>query len=202
MTWADFYLVCFLVGFLLSAVSFFTSHAHTHAGGGHEHGGHANGGHSHGHLHAHPHGHAHSAESTFSFFNFATGSAFLAWFGGAGFLLTRYASMWAWAALAVALLFGLAGAGLVFWFVAKFLLKHERDLDPADYEMIGVLGRLSSPIREGGVGEMIFSRAGGRRVSAARSEDGRPIPRDTEVVVTRYESGIAYVRRWDELLNE
>jgi membrane protein implicated in regulation of membrane protease activity len=193
MTWADFYLLCFLVGFLLSAISFFSSHPHTHA-----HGGHVNGGHGHSHAHLH----AHNAESTFSFFNFATGSAFLAWFGGAGFLLTRYASMWVWAALAVAVLFGLAGAGLVFWFVAKFLLKHERDLDPADYEMIGVLGRLSSPIREGGVGEMIFSRAGGRRVSAARSEDGRAIPRDTEVVVTRYESGIAYVRRWDELLNE
>ena len=38
--------------------------------------------------------------------------------------------------------------------------------------MIGVLGRLSSPIRPGGTGEMIYSQEGTRRVAGARSEDG------------------------------
>ena len=33
MTWTDFYLVCFLVGFLLSAVSFLFGSAHLHFGG-------------------------------------------------------------------------------------------------------------------------------------------------------------------------
>jgi hypothetical protein len=28
------------------------------------------------------------------------------------------------------------------------------------------------------------------------------IPRDTEVVITRFEKGIAYVRRWDEISGE
>ena len=33
----------------------------------------------------------------------------------------------------------------------------------------------------------------------ARSDEGFAIPKGTEVVVTRYEQGIAYVRPWEEL---
>jgi hypothetical protein len=64
-----------------------------------------------------------------------------------------------------------------------------------------VLGKLSMPIREGGTGEIVFSQEGTRRCAGARSEDGSPIDKRTEVIVTRYEKGIAYVRRWDEQLN-
>ena len=81
-------------------------------------------------------------------------------------------------------------------------MEQEQHLDPADYEMVGVLGRVSSPIRAGGTGELIYARDGGRRASPARSDDDSPIPRDTEVVVTRFEKGVAYVRRWDELSGE
>jgi len=87
----------------------------------------------------------------------------------------------------------------VFWFVAKVLMASERDLDPADYDPIGALGRASSVIRAGGTGELIYSQQGSRRSVAARSEEGVAIPKGTEVVITRYEKGIAYVRRWDEL---
>ena len=81
----------------------------------------------------------------------------------------------------------------------KVLLRHDRDLDPADYEMVGVLGRLSTNLRENGTAEMLFSQDGMRRVASARSEDGRAIARGVEVVVTRYERGIAYVRAWEEV---
>jgi len=45
---------------------------------------------------------------------------------------------------------------------------------------------------------MSFSQAGVRRSSAARSEDGTPLERGVDVIVTRYDKGIAYVRRWDD----
>jgi hypothetical protein len=87
MTWATFYLVCFLVGLALSALSFLLGslnihvHGHVHLDIGHGHAaGQAAGG-------AHAHG-SHSADA--SWFNFGTITAFLAWFGGAGFLLTNY----------------------------------------------------------------------------------------------------------------
>jgi hypothetical protein len=41
-----------------------------------------------------------------------------------------------------------------------------------------------------------------RRVSGARSDDGTAIPKGTEVVVERYEKGIAYVRRWEDMEQE
>ena len=198
MTWADFYLVCFLVGLILSAVSFLFGSAHVHfphhGGGAHVHLGH-------GHA-PHPHlgkGGTGQRGTDVSFFNFGTATAFLAWFGGAGFLLTRYSSIWIWWALTGAVLAGLTGAAVVFWFVAKLLMGSERDLDPADYDLIGALGRLSTNIREGGTGEMIFSQQGSRRSIGARNDGGGAIPKGTEVVITRYEKGIAYVRRWDEL---
>ena len=185
MSWETFYFFCFCVGFLCSLVSFLagTTHLHLHLPRG-----------FHGHV-----GHGGGKGSAESPINFGTIAAFLAWFGGAGYLLSRYSSVWALVALGLALLSGLGGAAAVFWFLFKVLLKHDRDLDPADYEMVGVLGRLSTTVRENGTGEMIFSQDGVRRAASARSEDGRPIARGVEVVVTRYERGIAYVRPWDEM---
>jgi len=99
----------------------------------------------------------------------------------------------------VAIVVGLLGAAFVFLFVVKFLLKHDRELDPADFDRVGVLGHIISPIREGGTGEIIFSQAGTRHTCGARSESGEALSKGTEVIVTRYEHGIAYVRRWEEL---
>jgi membrane protein implicated in regulation of membrane protease activity len=132
-------------------------------------------------------------------FNLGTVAAFLAWFGGTGYLLMEYSSLWFGLALIVSTVSGLGGAAIVFFFLAKVLMKHEKDLDAADYDMIGVLGHLSLPIRAGGTGEMVYTQAGTRRVAGARAESGAAIPKGVEVVVTRYEKGIAYVRPFDEL---
>ncbi|HEY4962599.1 MAG TPA: hypothetical protein VII29_17200 [Terriglobales bacterium] len=188
MTWAMFYLVCFLVGVTLSALSFLGGsfhlpHFHVHVP----------------HVHV-PHGGAHGGSGgEMPFLNFGTVTAFLAWFGGSGYLLTRYSSFMVAGVLTLAVIAGLVGAMIVFWFVAKLLLKHDRELDPADYERVGVLARISSPVREGGTGEIIFSQEGTRNTCGARSENSEALPRGTEVIVTRYEHGIAYVRRWEEL---
>jgi hypothetical protein len=68
--------------------------------------------------------------------------------------------------------------------------------------MVGVLGRVSVSIREQGTGEIIYSQAGTRRTCGARGEEGKAIAKGTEVVVTRYEKGIAYVRLWTEMSGE
>jgi membrane protein implicated in regulation of membrane protease activity len=137
-----------------------------------------------------------------SWFNFGTISAFLAWFGGTGYLLQHVYGMWFVVALSIATVSGLAAASVVFWFLAKVLMRRESALDPADYEMVGVLGRISIPIRAGGTGELIFSQEGTRRCSGARAEDGVAIRKGAEVIVTRYEKGIAYVRPWEDPLGE
>jgi membrane protein implicated in regulation of membrane protease activity len=213
MTWSDFYLICFVVGFLLSAVSFVVGglHGHLHLphfpdAGGHDFGGHVDVGHA---PAGHSTGAAHSAagghsgdQSPVSPFNFVTLTAFLAWFGGTGYLITRFSSIWFALGLLIALGAGLFGAAIVFLFLTRVLISHEENMDAADYEMIGVLGRISMPIRENGTGEIIYSQAGTRRTCGARSENGNALEKGAEIVVTRYDKGIAYVRLWEEMNSE
>ncbi len=158
MTFADWYLLCFIVGFALSVLSFLLGDFHLHlphfGHGMHLHLGHGSGGDGAAHG-----GHAHGA-SELPVINFGTVAAFLAWFGGVGFLPTRH-------------------SGLL---------------------VLPVV--VTSNIRQGGTGEMVFSQRGGGHTSGARSENGDAIERGTEVVITRYEKGIAYVRLWEEMKNE
>ena len=151
-----------------------------------------------GNAHAAASGH-HEQGSGVSPFNFVTLTAFLAWFGGTGYLLTRYSGLWIGFGLLASVASGLVGASIIFVFLSKVLISEEENMDPADYEMVGVLGRISSSIREGGTGEMVYTQMGTRRVCGTRSEDGSAIAKGTEVVVTRYEKGIAYVHLWSEM---
>jgi membrane protein implicated in regulation of membrane protease activity len=191
MTWADFYLICFILGFILSLLSLLGSwhlhlpHMHLDMGGGHAHAPDAGGGDA----------------GEIAPINFGTVTAFLAWFGGTGYVLARFYNFWFLVALGIACAVGLGGATIVFFFLAKVLIRNDEELNPADYDMVGVLGTISSNIRPSGTGEMIFSQAGTRRAAPARSDDGVEIAKGTEVVVTRYERGVAYVRPWDELTN-
>src|SRR5271170_3951338 len=165
MSWEMFYLICFGVGLALTVVSLAGGfHPHLHFG-----------------LHRGVHiGHAHATGSHgVSPVNGFTLTAFLCWFGGAGYLLERYGGFVTPAILVLA--------------------PHDKALTAEETEMTGVIGRVSGTIRGDGTGEILYSQNGARRCSPARSDNGHPIARDMEVVVMRYERGVAYVRRWDEV---
>ena len=210
MTWTDFYLICFIVGFTISLVSLLVGVFHVDLPGNWDnflhpaHGvGHmqsmglhgAHGLHGHGHLPGHPGGGFHVSP-----INFSTVMTFLAWFGGAGALLTAHFQAGLMLALVISSFVGLMGASLVFLFLVKVLLPHDRSMDPADYDMVGVLGSITVPVREhDGTGEMVYVQDGTRKSVAVRADDSKGIPSGEEVVVTRFEEGVAYVRRWVEL---
>ena len=211
-TWSDFYLICFAVGFCFSFLSFVLGgarfgrlhlpHFHGQVGGAHL---------PSAHIPTHAAGGAHGApgargatsragqSAEISPFNLITLTAFLAWFGGTGYLLTRYSTLRVGLGLLASIASGLIGGGIVFLFMSKVLMSPDENMDPADYEMAGVLGQVSSSIRAGGTGEIIYSQMNTRRTCGARSEDGSAIAKGTEVVVTRYEKGLAYVRSWTEM---
>jgi hypothetical protein len=212
MTWATFYLVCFLVGLFLSAFSLLGGMGHF---GGHIHIPHAPHLPAAGHMPhvAHlPHAGApgtHGASASASgggseipWWNGFSIMVFLCWFGAAGYLLTRYGTFVASAVLVIAAICGVAGGAIVFFFLAKVLMPHDRELTADETAVTGVVGRVTSPIREGGTGEIIYEQLGARRSASARSEDGQPIEKQEEVFVVRYEKGIAYVRRWEEVLQQ
>lgn len=207
MTWEHFYLACFLAGLLFSALSLlggmgrFGGHLHlTHTG----HLPHV------GHLPHAPHlphaSHAPGAtakgaargSSSIPWWNSFSMMIFLCWFGAAGYLLTRHGRFVTGVVLTFAILFGLAGGAIVFWFFAKVMLPHEHELGADETAVVGVVGRVSCAINARGTGEIVYEQLGARRSAPARSEDGGPISKEEEVFVVRYEKGIAYVRRWEE----
>jgi membrane protein implicated in regulation of membrane protease activity len=135
-------------------------------------------------------------------FNFASLMAFLAWFGGTGYLLTGGGHLSHLVVLALSAVVGIAGALIVLVFLTRVLLRHERVLQGSDFDMVGVLGRVTVPIRKGGTGEIVYSQERTRRSAGARSEAGEAIARGSEVVVTRYEGGLAYVRLWEDFARD
>ena len=138
MTWADIYLICFLVGFVLSAMAFlagactcasaapaFSRTLPRAAATG---------------MRWRP-----RRRSAFRISTSAPWPAFLAWFGGTGYLLARYSALWFLLALGIRFTerpgrrgHRVSGSGEGADAAREFL-------DPADYDMIGVLGTVTQP---------------------------------------------------------
>jgi len=189
MNWPQIFLGCFVIGFVFSVMSFVLGAVgvdlHAHAPFVH-----------------HPHVPHQVGKGGASPFNLATFMAFLAWFGGTGYLLTSRFGWVAIPALTVAVFSGFAGATIVFWVMAHVLWSPHENMRSADHRIIGALGRVNQSIRQDGIGEVIYSTGGIRRSCGARSADGAAIEKGTEVVVTAYDRGIASVRRWDDMNTE
>ncbi len=177
-----FYLICFVLGLVMSLLAVFGGLGRVHFG----------------HLHFHASTHHHHGGGL-SAINGFTLPAFLCWFGGAGYLLSTHSALITSIVLLLSVGSGLAAASVLYVVLFRLLLPREQVLSAEDTRMDGVVARVSDEIREGGIGEILFTQTGARRGSAARSDTGAPIPRGTEVVVLRYAKGIAYVSPLDEL---
>ena len=124
---------------------------------------------------------------------------FLCWFGAAGYLLTKYGSFVAGVVVVLAAICGIAGGAIIFIFLTRVLMPHDRELTADETDVVGVVGRVSSPIRAGGTGAIVYQQMGATRSAIARAEDGEAIGKEEEVYVIRHEKGIAYVKRWEDL---
>lgn len=145
--------------------------------------------------HASTHAHGTSANQV-SPFSLSTLSAFLTWFGAAGYLLTRYSPLAALAVTLSALVFGIIGGALFFTAVARYIVPRLTVLNPEDFRVQGAVARVTSTIQPGGIGEIVYALGGTRHADGARSESGALIERGTQVVILRIEKGIAYVEPW------
>jgi membrane protein implicated in regulation of membrane protease activity len=193
MSLNNIYLFLFAFGLIWSLGSFFLGSLHLHTGSHGSHGGHA------GHGHHAARG-ACGSKILHEFLNIHSIAIFMAWFGGCAYLISRHSTLAMVVVVLIALVAGFAAAFALAAFL-RFLHSRERVLDPFDYDMTGVLGRVSSTILADGTGEILFSRDGSRQSACARSDEGQPIARDVEVIVTRYEKGVAYVRTWASMAN-
>ena len=199
--WEGFYFACFVAGLLLSVVSLVGGMGHLNW---HFHLPHAP------HVPHVPHGVVHHVAGggagangptvpTVPWWNAFSIMVFLCWFGAAGYLMTRYGTFVASVVFFLAAMCGLVGGALIFAFLTKVMLPHERELTADETAVTGVVGRVSAPIRAGGVGEVLYEQLGARRSVPARADLGEAIGKGEEVFVIRYEKGVAYVRRWEDL---
>ena len=122
---------------------------------------------------------------------------FLTWFGATGYIARAWGGLVAPLAILLAAVIGLVGATLVYLFLARVLWRGQTALDPRDYDLQGTIGRVSSSIRAGGTGEIVYSIDGKQRVDGARSLEDTALPVGMEVTIVRYERGLAYVAPLD-----
>lgn len=134
--------------------------------------------------------------------NLQTITAFLAFFGGVGWVLYGSVGLAPALALIAATIAGVIGGGVVFVFLVKVLVAGQRFMDPSLSQMEGTVAQVSIPIRAGGTGEIVYAREGVRHSEGARSASGQAIDAGTEVVVVRYERGLAYVEPWTSYTGE
>lgn len=182
-----FFTVCFGVGVAMSVISFLGGaldlhlphRIHFHVG------------------HHHHHGIGKPGDAQLPYLNSAALVVFLSLFGGTGALL-EMRHLVPVVTVGAALLAGFAGGAMING-VLRALTRNEKPLQHVSY--VGTVARVIVPIREGGTGEIVFSLQETRRAAGARSESGAAITRDTEVIVTRFENGLAYVRPLSELLD-
>jgi hypothetical protein len=135
-------------------------------------------------------------------FNLQTITTFMAFFGGSGWVLYSSVGLAPALALIAATVIGIGGGAAVFLFLVKVLLASQRFMDPAESRMEGTVGRVTMEILANGTGEIQFTRDGTRRSEGARSATGQPIEEGTEVVIVRYERGLAYVEPWSTFAGE
>lgn len=191
---AGFYLFLFAFGLIFSAVSLLFGAGHESFG---HHGGGADALAAHGDVQHAGTGPAHHGggfgDGLPSPLNLSTVLIFLTWFGAAGYIVRVSLGGAAGVTLLAGALLGLVGASLVYLFLARFLWRGQTALDPANYTLTDTVARVSSPIRPGGTGEIVYTIDGKRRVDGARAGTPTTIPRGAEVVIERYEGGLAYV---------
>lgn len=130
-------------------------------------------------------------------FNMPTIMAFITWFGGVGYILRQTLDLSGYIAGPLAVVSGVTGGAIMFLLLARVLWPMmSKPLDRRDFHLPGTLAKVVSSIRdgEGGVGEIVYAKNGARFTAGAKSEDGTAIHKGAEVVILRYEHGLAYVQ--------
>ncbi len=221
------FIACFLLGFLFFIVSALLGNlGHGHMGthgsahhiavgnGTHHAGVQSSAGHTgvaaHGTIHALNHAHTqqvsggHSLGSTlWAFLNPTAIMLFLLGFGFFGYVFHNTTNLLLPFTLILAAIGGIGVAAVLLYLLSRVLGSAEANTVQDVSDRTGLLGKVSTPIKENSIGEILYTSPGGMRKSIpARSIDGKRIERDQEVVVLNYEQGIADVDTWEHYVNE
>lgn len=131
-------------------------------------------------------------------FNLTTLLSFLTVFGGIGYILSKEGLFSGALILVLSVCIGCVVAGVLFLVLAKVFYRGELVMREEDYNLSGILGYVSIPIPESGVGEIKFVLAETTRSMGARSVSGQALAKREEVVILSVDRGIAVVIGYEE----
>lgn len=132
-------------------------------------------------------------------FNATTILSFITVFGGMGYILMQTSPLNGMIIFLIAIAVGLVIAAVLFLFFSKVLLRDDAVMKELDYQLVGTLGSVITPVPEKGIGEMKFVLEGTTRSIGIKSQDGRPLPRGIKVIILSVEKGVATVCEFDEM---
>lgn len=211
------FIACFLLGFLFFIVTALLGnlghgHIHAHASvhhiavdsGVHHAGVHTDAGHAAHPTHAPQAGGEHHLGATlWTFLNPTAIMLFLLGFGFFGYVFHNVTNLLLPFTLILAAIGGIGVAAVLLYLLSRVFGSAEANTVQDVSDRTGLLGKVSIPIKENSIGEILYTSPGGMRKSIpARGLDGRPIARDQEVVVLNYAHGIAEVDTWEHFVNE
>ena len=130
-------------------------------------------------------------------FNLQVVSAFVAAFGVAGYLLTRFTELGALSRAGIAAAAGAASAAGAMVVLARWVIPGaRREVVDERYLLQGHPATVTRSVGAENAGEIAYEADGRRYVIAALSWDGGALEVGVEVAIERVEHGVAYVERW------
>jgi len=132
-------------------------------------------------------------------FNTTTILGFLTAFGGTGYILTTMGTVGGTLTILIAAAVGVVIAAALFLLLAKVLMRQDDVMQELDYQLVGVLGTVISPVPAEGIGEMSYEQNGTIRSIGIVSDQGQPLARGIKVVVMSVDvKGIATVCEFEQ----
>jgi membrane protein implicated in regulation of membrane protease activity len=116
-------------------------------------------------------------------------------FGGVGLIASQALTLPALFSLPTALVAGLFIAGLAFYAFSKLFQATEGSSEPRISELVGLEAEVITPIPLQGLGEIAYVARGSRFTAPVRSEEGKPYPAPSTVLIKRVVGSVFCVRK-------
>ncbi|MBN1483561.1 MAG: hypothetical protein JXA37_02465 [Chloroflexia bacterium] len=120
-------------------------------------------------------------------------STFIAGFGGSGLLATQALGLHPWLSLLLATPGGLVLGGGMYALYRKLVTLGSAATPITWQELRGTKALVTTPIRQDGLGEIVYVARGSRHRATARTVDGRALPKNTIVTVLEFKNSMAIV---------
>ena len=120
---------------------------------------------------------------------------FVTAFGGVGLIGTHALALPILLSFPMALASGLILAGVAFYTFSKLFQATESSSEAHVSELVGLEAEVITPIPSQGLGEIAYVARGTRFTAPARSEDGKPHPAHSTVVIERIVGSVFCVKK-------